>query len=143
MFQRHSALIISDSEIPIPYMKISEQRQFSSEKRWIQKFWELKISAQQRGSPESALISSETALYSGDLWRIQNEIFCLNFDPTIFSNYWKSISISRHIILICCPQFSNRPQAWQKYKFLGFGTVMLLLAKLVEYSSKYFFFVPV
>ena len=58
--QRHSALISSDSEYfqvcfsAVHYLKISEQRWFSSEQRWKRKFSELKISA------ETALFSSET-----------------------------------------------------------------------------------
>ena len=53
--QRHSALISSDSEYfqvcfsAVHYLKISEQRWFSSEQRWKRKFSELKI------SPETAL----------------------------------------------------------------------------------------
>ena len=49
--QRHSALISSDSEYfqvcfsAVHYLKISEQRWFSSEQRWKRKFSELKISA--------------------------------------------------------------------------------------------------
>ena len=60
--QRHSALISSDSEYfqvcfsAVHYLKISEQRWFSSEQRWKRKFSELKISA------ETALIFSETEL---------------------------------------------------------------------------------
>ena len=60
--QRHSALISSDSEYfqvcfnAVHYLKISEQRWFSSEQRWKRKFSELKISA------ETALFSSETEL---------------------------------------------------------------------------------
>ena len=62
MSQRHSALISSDSEYfqvcfsAVHYLKISEQRWFSSEQRWKRKFSELKISA------ETALFSSETEL---------------------------------------------------------------------------------
>ena len=50
--QRHSALISSDSEYfqvcfsAVHYLKISEQRWFSSEQRWKRKFSELKISAE-------------------------------------------------------------------------------------------------
>ena len=60
--QRHSALISSDSEYfqvcfsAVHYLKISEQRWFTSEQRWKRKFSELKISA------ETALIFSETEL---------------------------------------------------------------------------------
>ena len=60
--QRHSALISSDSEYfqvcfsAVHYLKISEQRWFSSEQRWKRKFSELKISA------ETALFSFETEL---------------------------------------------------------------------------------
>ena len=60
--QRHSALISSNSEYfqvcfsAVHYLKISEQRWFSSEQRWKRKFSELKISA------ETALIFSETEL---------------------------------------------------------------------------------
>ena len=60
--QRHSALISSESEYfqvcfsAVHYLKISEQRWFSSEQRWKRKFSELKISA------ETALFSSETEL---------------------------------------------------------------------------------
>ena len=60
--QRHSALISSDSEYfqvcfsAVHYLRISEQRWFSSEQRWKRKFSELKISA------ETALFSSETEL---------------------------------------------------------------------------------
>ena len=49
--QRHSALISSDSEYfqvcfsAVHYLKISEQRWFSSEQLWKRKFSELKISA--------------------------------------------------------------------------------------------------
>ena len=59
---RHSALITSDSEYfqvcfsAVHYLKISEQRWFSSEQRWKQKLSELRISA------VSTLIFSETAL---------------------------------------------------------------------------------
>ena len=62
MSQRHSAPISSDSEYfqvcfsAFHYLKISEQRWFSSEQRWKRKFSELKISA------ETALIFSETAV---------------------------------------------------------------------------------
>ena len=61
--QRHSALISSDSEYfqvcfsAVHYLKISEQRWFSSEQRWNWKFSELKISA--------------------DLWIIQNDNYWL------------------------------------------------------------------
>ena len=57
-----SALISSDSEYfqvcfsAVHYLKISEQRWFSSEQRWKRKFSELKISA------ETALFSSETEM---------------------------------------------------------------------------------
>ena len=50
--QKHSALISSDSEYfqvcfsAVHYLKISEQRWFSSEQRWKRKFSELKISAE-------------------------------------------------------------------------------------------------
>ena len=50
--QRHSALISSDSEYfqvcfsAAHYLKISEQRWFSSEQRWKRKLSELKISAE-------------------------------------------------------------------------------------------------
>ena len=67
--QRHSALISSDSEYfqvcfsAVHYLKISEQRWFSSEQRWKWKISELKISA------ETVLIFSETELNSADfLW---------------------------------------------------------------------------
>ena len=60
--QRNSALISSDSEYfqvcfsAVHYLKISEQRWFSSEQSWKRKFSQLKISA------ETALFSSETEL---------------------------------------------------------------------------------
>ena len=85
--QRHSALINSDSEYfqvcfsAVHYLKISEQRWFSSEQRWKRKFSELKISALSALIfSETALIqswtapiSSETALNSADFWIIQND----------------------------------------------------------------------
>ena len=70
--QRHSALISSDSEYfqlcfsAVHYLKISEQRWFSSEQRWKRKFSELKISA------ETALIFSETAL-KHQIFRAKNQ----------------------------------------------------------------------
>ena len=78
-YQIHSALINSDSEIfhfcfsAVHYLKVSEQRWFSSERNWKRKFSNLKNSA------VSALISSETAPNSADFWQIQNGNFCLIF----------------------------------------------------------------
>ena len=91
--QKHSALISSDLEYfqvcfsAVHYLKISEQRWFSSEQRWKRKFSELKISAEtEQIFSEKALIqswtvliSSETVLKSADFWIIQNDIFWLTF----------------------------------------------------------------
>ena len=87
--QRHSALISSDSEYfqicfsAVHYLKISEQRWFSSEQRWKRKFSELKIIA-------------ETALHSADFWIIENDKYWLIFT---FFKIFRSTSISRHVIL--------------------------------------------
>ena len=85
--QKHSALISSDSEYfqvcfcTVHYLKISEQRWFSSEQRWQRKFSELKISA------VSAMISSATALSRAVFWRIQNDNVFVTF--FIFSKFFE------------------------------------------------------
>ena len=92
--QRHSALISSDSEYfqvcfsAVHYLKISEQRWFSSEQRWKRKFSELKISA------EKALIFSETALNSADFWIIQNDNCWFIFH--YFQNLSKYLNFEAH-----------------------------------------------
>ena len=76
--QRHSALINSDSEhfqvcfSAVHYLKISEQRWFSSEQRWKRKFSELKNQRWIRAV--SALIFSETELIFSET-ALKHQIF--------------------------------------------------------------------
>ena len=99
--QRHSALISSDSEYfqvcfsAVHYLKISEQRWFSSEQRWKRKFSELKISAETALIQSwTALITSETALNSSDFWIIQNDKFWLIL--LFFQNFSKYLNFEAH-----------------------------------------------
>ena len=107
--QRHSALISSDSEqfrlcfSAVHYLKISEQRWFSSEQRWKRKFSELRISAETTLifsetaliQGWTALISFETAMNSADFWRIQNDNFLFIFH--CFFEICGCTSVLRHI----------------------------------------------
>ena len=102
--QRHSALISSDSEYfqvcfsAVHYLKISEQRWFSSEQRWKRKISELKISAETALIFfETSLIQSWTALISSetaDFWSIQNDNFRLIFN--YFQNFCKYLKFEAH-----------------------------------------------
>ena len=115
--QRHSALISSDSEYfqvcfsAVHYLKISEQRLFSSEQRWKQKFSELKISA------VSALIFYETALNSADFRIIQNDKYWLLFH--FVQNFSKYLNFEAHN---SCFQPSLRKKVSNKCLLLHFRT---------------------
>ena len=57
----------------VHYLKISEQRWFSSEQHWKEKLSELRISAEQRYfSADYLWHSADSELKSSDFWRIQN-----------------------------------------------------------------------
>ena len=117
--QRHSALISSDSEYfqvcfsAVHYLKISEQRWFSSEQRWKRKFSELKISTETAlFSSETELIQSWTALIFSET-ALKLEIFRAKKSALISYLSWKFryYSFMAKIDLILFPQiFSRKPQ---------------------------------
>ena len=79
----------------VHYLKVSEQRWFSSEQRWKRKFSELKLSA------ETALFHLWFSLkHPSPEWK-----FLANF--SLFFKIFLSTSISRHIILVSTPFYEN------------------------------------
>ena len=99
-FQRHSALLMTGSEVSqfwfcaIHYLKVSRQLWFSCEQRWKRNISQLKIR-------EQRWFCSETALSSVDFWRTQNNNFCFFF-PIFVTKILKS-SFLRNLILIIIP----------------------------------------